>query len=154
VIAVLGAAAEEVRKTSDLASTIVVINEDWPTGMGSSLGHGLRAAASTDADAVAVILVDLPGLTTAAVEFLIASASPGMLAVATYGGKRGHPVVLGRDHWAGIIATAVGDVGARAYLRDHTGEVREVPCDEVAEPDDVDTPEAAQRWGIAVDPPR
>ena len=48
------------------------------------------------------------------------------LAVATYGGARGNPVLIGRAHWAEALALD-GDEGARVLFRRH-GAV-EVPCD-------------------------
>ncbi|HEX6076959.1 MAG TPA: NTP transferase domain-containing protein [Micromonosporaceae bacterium] len=138
VVAVLGAAADEVRARADLNAATVVVNPDWATGMGSSLRTGLGALAATAAQAVVVLLVDTPGVTPAAVVRLAALAAADGLAVATYHGEPGHPVLLGRDHWAGAAELAVGDVGARKYLRQHP--VREVPCDDVADGTDLDRP--------------
>ena len=64
--------------------------------------------------------------------------SPDALAVATYDGVRGHPVLIGRDHWAGVIETATGDEGARRYLAAH--DVVEVDCTGLADPTDLDVP--------------
>jgi nicotine blue oxidoreductase len=115
-----------------------MVNPDWATGMGSSLRAGLEALAATTATAVVVLLVDTPGVTSAAVARLAGLATPDALAVATYQGERGHPVLLGRSHWAGAAELAVGDVGARAYLRRHA--VHEVPCDDIADGTDLDHP--------------
>jgi molybdenum cofactor cytidylyltransferase/nicotine blue oxidoreductase len=72
---------------------------------------------------------------------MAAHAAPGALAVATYDGVRGHPVLLGREHWAGVIGTATGDEGARRYLATH--EVTEVDCTGLADPADLDVPPAS-----------
>jgi CTP:molybdopterin cytidylyltransferase MocA len=63
-----------------------------------------------------------------------------VLARAAYAGRPGHPVLLGRAHWAGVAAAAVGDAGARGYLAGRA-DVRLVECGDLATPDDVDTPE-------------
>lgn len=139
VVVVLGAAADEVHTRADLRGATVVPNPDWASGMGSSLRVGLEALAATSAPAVVVLLVDTPEITPAAVARLAGLAAPDRLAVATYHGERGHPVMLGRDHWAGAGALAVGDVGARAYLRRHP--VREVPCEDIADGTDLDRDE-------------
>jgi nicotine blue oxidoreductase len=55
-----------------------------------------------------------------------------------YGTRRGHPVLLGRRHWPGVIATATGDSGARDYLRAHADQVRIVPVGDVADDFDMD----------------
>lgn len=136
LVVVLGAAADRVRADADLSGATVVVNPDWETGMGSSLRVGL--AAMRGAEATIVLLVDTPGVTPAAVGRLAAGAAHGALAVATYHGQRGHPVLLGRDHWAGVVELAVGDVGARPYLRSHPP--TEVPCEDVADGEDLDRP--------------
>ncbi|GLY05674.1 MULTISPECIES: nucleotidyltransferase family protein [Actinoplanes] len=133
IVVVLGAAADEVVAAApDLPE--VVVNPDWDSGMASSLQAGL--AALDDEDAVIVLLVDMPGVTAAAVERLRAHAGPAALAMGGYGGRRGHPVLLGRDHWAGVAATATGDRGARDYLRAHP--VTVVPVGDVADDHDID----------------
>jgi CTP:molybdopterin cytidylyltransferase MocA len=98
-----------------------VINVDWSTGMGSSLRVGLEALALTDADRAIVTLVDLPGLTGNAVT-RIAGATTS-LAAATYDGVRGHPVLLGREHWQPLAGSVTGDQGARDYLAKHEVEL-------------------------------
>lgn len=128
VVVVLGA------WVGDVAGADVVVNEDWPEGMGSSLRRGL--AALGDADRAVLTLVDLPGLTPAAVARVRAVTGP--LVQATYDGRRGHPVVLGREHWDGVVELAVGDRGARDYLSGNTVELVEVG--DVATGDDLDHP--------------
>jgi CTP:molybdopterin cytidylyltransferase MocA len=148
VIVVLGASAERVRVEADLGGATIVVNEGWESGMGSSLISGLRALTQTGADAAIVTLVDLPGMTAAAVKRFVALSGRDALAAATYDGRRGHPVLLGQSHWEGVCATAQGDQGARDYLR--AQEVRLVPCEDVANPADLDTPAAAAAHGVTV----
>ena len=89
---------------------------DWAEGMSASLRAGL-AALDRVADAALVTLVDLPDVSADVVRRVVAAATgPDVLARAAYDGKPGHPVLIGRDHWAGVIATATGDQGARDYL--------------------------------------
>jgi CTP:molybdopterin cytidylyltransferase MocA len=140
VLVVLGARAVEVWQRADLDGATVLANRDWETGMASSLRTGLEGLRGWPAriDAALVTLVDMPGITPAALERLAERAAPDALAVATYDGVRGHPVLLGRDHWTGVIASATGDEGARRYLADH--DVAEVDCTGVADPADLDVP--------------
>ncbi|HEY0497062.1 MAG TPA: nucleotidyltransferase family protein [Kutzneria sp.] len=135
IVVVAGAAADQVRQ-ADLGDAEVVENPDWPSGMGSSLRRGIEALQGETA--VAVMTVDLPGVTTEAIARVLGHAKPDALAAATYAGKRGHPVLIGREHWQGVHALAQGDAGARAYLKGH--EVTEVPCEDVADGHDVDRP--------------
>ncbi|MFJ4715461.1 NTP transferase domain-containing protein [Streptomyces sp. NPDC088785] len=137
---VLGAAADDVRERSVLDGCVLVDNPGWPDGMGSSLRAGLTALGATDAAAALVLLVDQPGIGAAAVARVRgAFRSPASLAAAAYDGERGHPVLFGRDHWAAIAASASGDRGARAYLKEHAAAVELVECADVAEAYDIDT---------------
>ena len=60
---------------------------------------------------------------------------------AHFGGRPGHPVVIGRSHWALLRSGLSGDTGARPYLVTHG--VLAVPCDDLGTGADVDTPETA-----------
>jgi CTP:molybdopterin cytidylyltransferase MocA len=112
----------------------VVLNPDWSTGMGGSLAVGLEAVDRLDVDRVVLTLVDLIGLTSDAVARVV--ATDGSLVAATYGGLRRHPVLLGREHWAGVIATVEADRGARDYLDAH--DVVLVEVGDVADDRDLD----------------
>ncbi len=140
---VVGARADQVRRL--VPDLDLVDNPDWATGMASSLRTGLAALAGTPATAVVVLLVDMPGVTPAAVRAIAAHASPDALVTGGYGDRRSHPVLLGREHWAGVTATATGDRGARDYLRAHADEVRVVPVGDVADDTDLDVPEGTGR---------
>ncbi len=113
VVVVLGAWVGEVPGAS------VAVNEAWDEGMGSSLRAGLDALeALPDApDRAVLLLVDLPGMSAAAVRRV--REDDAGLVQATFGGRRGHPVILGRAHWPGVRAVALGDRGARDYLAAH-----------------------------------
>ncbi|MFF2412255.1 NTP transferase domain-containing protein [Streptomyces sp. NPDC058092] len=139
---VLGAAAEEVRARADLAGCPVTVNPAWAEGMGSSLRAGLGALAGTGADAALVLLVDQPGIGADAVARVrSAYRSRRSLVAASYDGERGHPVLFGADRWADVAAGAVGDQGARAYLRAHRDAITLVECSDVAQAYDIDTVE-------------
>ncbi|MER6183518.1 nucleotidyltransferase family protein [Streptomyces sp. NPDC001652] len=142
---VLGAAADAVRETARLDGCVLVDNPEWEQGMGSSLRAGLDSFSGTNVRAALVSLVDQPGIGPEAyARVLGAYTSPGSLVAAAYDGVRGHPVLFGSDHWAGIAATATGDRGARAYLEERAGEITLVECGDVARPYDIDTVEDLQ----------
>ena len=134
VTVVLGAGAAEARLLLD-GSVDVVIATDWAEGMGASLRAGLGAL--PDAAACLVSLVDLPDVGAEVVRRVLAAATgPQVLARAAYDGEPGHPVLLGRDHWAGVRETAAGDRGARDYLA--ARDVTLVECGDLATGHDVD----------------
>jgi nicotine blue oxidoreductase len=141
IVVVLGAGAAEVRAQAQLGDVMIVENEGWKAGMGSSLRAGLDALAATEADAAVVLLVDTPGVTADAVRRVAEKSGRDVLAAATYGNRRGHPVLLGRDHWAGVALLATADIGARAYLSARANEVHAVPCDDISDDTDIDFPE-------------
>jgi CTP:molybdopterin cytidylyltransferase MocA len=146
VVVVLGASAQEAAAAISSTGVEIVPNPDWATGMGSSLRAGL-ASLTGRADAAVVSLVDQPGVTAATVERLVAAwRADGRAAVATYGGAPRNPVLLPAATWAQVAASAVGDQGARAWLRAHPGQVSAVPCDDVGSADDIDTPADLRRY--------
>ena len=137
VVVVVGASAERVRPLC--AGARVVEATDWATGMGASLRAGLAAL---EADAVVVALVDQPDVSVAAVERLRAAHRDGAVAaVASYDGRPRNPVLLDRSVWADVAAGAVGDEGARAWLRGHPDRVVHVDCSDAGSPYDLDTPQ-------------
>jgi CTP:molybdopterin cytidylyltransferase MocA len=140
VLVVLGAQAVDVWRRADLGGATVLANRDWETGMASSLRTGLDGLRGWPGrvDAALVLLVDMPGMTAEALRRMAGHAASDALAVATYDGVRGHPVLLGREHWAGVSETAAGDEGARRYLA--ARDVTEVDCTGVADPTDLDVP--------------
>jgi molybdenum cofactor cytidylyltransferase len=118
----------------------VIENPFWAEGMSTSLRAGLAAVvADRTVTAVAVALADQPRIGADAYRRLVGAHAEGAeLAVATYGGKRGHPVLIGRSYWDEAMKMT-GDQGARTLLAAHP--VTEVPCDGTGEATDVDTPD-------------
>ncbi|HYH49926.1 MAG TPA: nucleotidyltransferase family protein [Acidimicrobiia bacterium] len=117
----------------------VVENPFWADGMSTSLRAGLASVlADRTVTAVAVALADQPRIGPDAYRRLAEAHSEGAeLAVATYAGKRGHPVLIGRTYWDEAMKMT-GDQGARTLLAKPG--VVEVPCDGTGETTDVDTP--------------
>lgn len=156
VVVVLGAEAEEVRRTARLSTGFhrdgvvhsrvnTVDNSDWQTGMGTSLRCGL-AALPASAPAVVILLVDTPGVGAAAVARMATHATPDRVAMGTHSGRRSHPVVIGRELWPDVASAAVGDVGARPFLAAHPELVTEVECDDLLTPEDLDTLDEWTGW--------
>ena len=150
VAVVIGAAANDVRAQLSWGDAIVVENPAWASGVGSSLRVGLAALIQPnddgvlipEIDAAVILLVDTPGITSAAVARITEAATDprSALIAASYRGRQGHPVLIGRDHWAGVAAAAVGDTGAKPYLAAHRDQLRLVPCDDIADGTDMDVP--------------
>jgi CTP:molybdopterin cytidylyltransferase MocA len=111
----------------------VVHADDWELGAGASLRRGL-ASLTPDVEAAVVVLADGPNLSPAAIDRVLGQwrESGADLVAASYGGDRGHPIVIGRAAW-----TTIPDEGARAL------EPLLVPCDDLGPPGDVDS---ADEW--------
>lgn len=139
VIAVLGAEAERARALLPPDADAVVA-DDWADGVSASLRAGLAAATG---ELAVVTLVDLPGLTPGTVERVLAAGDRGPTALrrAVYAGLPGHPVVIGRDHWAAIGDDLRGDAGAGDYLQRHGAEL--IECGDLWDGVDVDISPAA-----------
>lgn len=110
------------------ADAQVVECPDWERGPGASLRCGLRALGPT-VEAALVVLADGPELAPEAVQRVVAAwrDTGAPVVAASYGGARGHPVLLARPLWG-----RVPDEGARAL------EPLLVPCDDLGPPGDVD----------------
>jgi nicotine blue oxidoreductase len=123
IVVVLGAHAAE-------TDARVVECPDWERGPGASLRCGL-AALSPETEAAVVVLADGPDLPTAAIARVIAAwrHHDAPLVAASYGGSRGHPLLLARPGWSDVPDEGLR---ARAALL--------VPCDDLGFPGDVDAP--------------
>jgi CTP:molybdopterin cytidylyltransferase MocA len=144
VIVVLGCEAARARDliaSSALAADPALTSVDamgWEQGMSSSLRSGLLAAQAMSWRVALVHLVDLPDVTAEVVRRMIRQSAPGTaaLARATYGGRPGHPVLIGRDHLELIMVGLTGDSGAKDYLVKHGA--HSVECGDLASGQDHD----------------
>jgi CTP:molybdopterin cytidylyltransferase MocA len=102
---------------------------EWELGRGASLRCGLRTFGPQVAAAV-VVLGDGPNLAPQAIDRVVEvwRESGAEVVAATYGGNRGHPVLLTRAVWERIP-----DQGARSLP------ALLVPCDDLGPPGDVDS---------------
>jgi CTP:molybdopterin cytidylyltransferase MocA len=116
----------------------VVRARGWRRGIARSLRAALDALDGwAQVGAVCIGLADQPAVGPEAYRRLAAAYDAGAtFAVATYGGVRANPVLLGRELWP-EARRLDGDEGARALMQRHP--VVEVGCDGTGRPDDVDT---------------
>jgi CTP:molybdopterin cytidylyltransferase MocA len=140
-VVVLGHEAQAILEAVDLQGAEAVVCEDWREGQAASVRCGVRALG--DVDAAVVVLGDQPRITTAAVAAVAGATDDGVAAArASYGGRPGHPVLLGRELLA-RVGELRGDVGFRDLLGGV--DVREVEVGELADPVDIDTQEELAR---------
>ncbi|WP_160011915.1 NTP transferase domain-containing protein [Rhizobium sp. 18055] len=120
-----------------------VHNEHYASGMASSLIAGFSAEPAIHADGIMVMLADMPAVSTADLDALLAAfrQSGGEAIVrAVCGGKRGNPVILPRALY-GAVRRLEGDVGARYVIEESGMPVVGVDIG-VGAHLDVDTPDA------------
>ena len=113
-------------------------NDDWADGLASSLACAIDAC--NHHEAIVVALGDMPFITPQAWRSLALSSAP--IAVATYEGRRSHPVRLAREVWP--LLPRFGDEGAREMMRLRPDLVQEIAC--VGRPVDIDTVEDLNEW--------
>ena len=145
VVVVLGHDAPRVRAQATLPATVtIVVNEGYGDGMLGSVVAGLDAAEADGADAVLLHPVDHPLVDGATVDRVVEALRAGALvAVPSYGGRRGHPGGFARGAWH-ALRSAPPSEGARFVLASHPEWIVHVEGDPgcVA---GVDTPEDYRR---------
>jgi len=143
VVVVTGHAGDAIAAALTDAAARIVHNPAFAEGMASSLRVGV-AALAPGADGVVVLLADMPRVTSAIIDTLIAAyaADPDAAAVVPERqGRRGNPVLLGRGLFP-AVASLKGDEGARRLLGRPDLRVSRCPIDDAAIEQDIDTPAA------------
>lgn len=116
VVVVTGHARNEVERELFEAPVAFVHNEDYASGLASSLRLGVASLPAVEG--VVICLGDMPRVSYSTINRLAASfeRSGGPDAVIpTCRGRRGNPVLIARSLF-GPIATLMGDQGARLLL--------------------------------------
>ncbi len=170
VAVVLGHHAEEIRRAVNIEGTEIVINPDYRRGQTSSLQAGLKtlcdhsllgtvAAVSSppsgDGDiaatgevvtptleAVVLCLVDHPAVSAETIRKLVAAFQPprSPLAIPTFQGQHGHPVLIGRALFEELKKVSP-DEGANAVIRKYRHLTKFIEVDDRGILLDVDDPE-------------
>jgi molybdenum cofactor cytidylyltransferase len=110
-VIVLGASAELIRAECDLGDAVVVVNDNWAEGMGSSIRLGVQALG--DVDACIVMTCDMPAVTAAHLRSLMAADD---VTASVYAERRGVPAYFPKNTFS-LLAELRGDAGARDLLR-------------------------------------
>lgn len=113
-------------------------------GMGASLAAGMAALAGSDAQAVAVLLADMPWIKASTLGRLANAAHAELIVMPCVAGRRGHPVLFGRRFW-GELMRVCGDRGGRQVLNANPQACRQLDVDDHAVLLDVDTPQDLPR---------
>ena len=141
VWAVTGHEAEQVAPVLQDLGVHIVTNTAYAEGLSTSLRAGL-AALPDDIDGVVVCLGDMPEISKALINRLIAAFDPlegRAICVPTCQGKRGNPVLWSKRFIPEMLELA-GDSGAKHLLGEHSELVYEVETENQAVLLDLDSP--------------
>lgn len=120
---------------------------DPQTGLSASLRDGAHWAIEHQADAVMILLPDLPDLTADDINFMLQEYDfKSILRATSQDGTPGHPVILPARLFDALTRLS-GDQGARDLLRAHRVTTLALPGQRAIT--DLDTPEAWDAWRAA-----
>ena len=152
VVVVLPPGASERRAALEGLRVSVIEAREHAEGMAASLRAGLAAVAAR-ADAVVVMLADMPEVGPGQIDRLIAAFDPEegreICRAVTADGAPGHPVLFGRRFFE-TLGALTGDRGAREVLREAAEFVTDVATPGRAAVIDLDTPEDWAAWRAGV----
>ncbi|WP_214351011.1 nucleotidyltransferase family protein [Pseudomonas congelans] len=125
-----------------IASNVTIIrSEHAELGMGHSLASAVAAVMDSSADAVAIVLADMPWIQPQTLHDLAGMADRQRIALPMHEGQRGHPVIIGRYFWPALLKLE-GDQGAKALIIDNPEACDVLHCDDPGILRDADTPSA------------
>jgi molybdenum cofactor cytidylyltransferase len=127
IIVVLGHDASEIRRQVDLEGVQVVLNENYQQGQSSSLRVGLNHV-SNRSHAVMFLLGDQPLVDECMIDTILSAYREYLkpIVIPVCAGRRGNPVIIGRELFGELMATAEGDAGARVLFERHAAVIQHV----------------------------
>ena len=146
IVVVLGHHAEEIQRHVRIEDAQVVINPDYRSGQTLSLQVGLRTLIADDLEAILLCLVDHPAVSAETVRRLVATfrQSGAPVVIPTYLGRRGHPVLIGREVFDDLLGLA-SHAGADSVVRRYRPATQFVKVEDEAIVMDVDDLESYRR---------
>jgi xanthine dehydrogenase accessory factor len=117
-------------------------NEAFAEGLSTSVRAGIKAV-PPDCDGAMVLLGDMPDISAALIARVAGAFDPSRsraICVATAKGRRGHPVLWGRQFFS-EMEHLLGDAGARDLIARHENTLCEVEANNDTPLIDIDTPE-------------
>ncbi|HEY9000528.1 MAG TPA: nucleotidyltransferase family protein [Mucilaginibacter sp.] len=120
VIVVLGSNADAILKEIDTSRVLVVINEDWQSGMASTIRCGLNELDST-IDAAILMVCDQPFVTPDLLDNLIEKQEKTrkLIIPSQYGDTIGTPALFYKQFFKELTELK-GDTGAKKIMMQHS----------------------------------
>jgi len=142
-VLIVGGEWQRLFKDCGPIAPFIVHNENYESGMASSIACGTHAIAPV-ADAVMILLADQPLITSDHLRSMEQAwrASPSSIIATEFDEIAGPPVIFPATCFAALSALS-GDAGARAVMQNNSDSVIKIPFADAAM--DIDTPEDLQR---------
>jgi molybdenum cofactor cytidylyltransferase len=146
VVVVTGAHAVATREALSGLDVQEAKNQEWPSGISSSIRVGVEAVVRTSPSTAAILLMlcDQPFVTQELLVRIVAThrETGRSIIASSYGGSYGVPALFGKKYFAQLTALE-GSVGAKQLIQKHIAEVQLVnfPQGEI----DIDTPDDLSR---------
>lgn len=144
VIVVLGAYADLIFPVIQKYPVIIVVNENWKSGMASSVACGIKEIERLEltAEAVLITLVDQPLIPFIHFEAILNAFEEGyqqIIASTSAEGWQGVPALFDRCYF-NKLQNLQGEKGAKTIIQQYPDKVRSLLCNEIIK--DVDTLES------------
>jgi molybdenum cofactor cytidylyltransferase len=144
VIVVAGANVASLEPIADSQAAFLVVNPNPQQGQFSSLKVGLQEVLNRGRDAAIVTLVDRPPAEIETIEQIkaafLSSDEQIWAVVPEFGGKHGHPIVIGREMIEAFLRAPVHS-SARDVEHANPARIRYLPVNDPLVVANVDTPE-------------
>lgn len=148
VIVVASGNAAELEPIVNAHAAFLVVNPDPGRGQFSSLQTGLQEVLNRGRDAAIVTLVDRPAAEVETARQLrdafLSADDPTWAVVPEFGGKHGHPFVIGREMIEAFLRAPAGAT-AREIEHAHQQHIRYVPVTDPLVTVNINTPEDFER---------
>ena len=150
IVIVIGAEADEIKKTLAWFDGKIVINNNWEKGQITSVIAGLDNLSEEDLHGVMICPADHPFISQALIVDLLQGywKSKKKIIIPTYEGIRGHPVIFSKELF-GDLRTASLDIGARSVVNRYVNDIHTVSVETEGILINIDTPEDYQKYIIS-----
>jgi len=141
VVVVTGHDSQKIQKVLGQNDHQIIFNEDYKTGMHSSIVKGLKGL-SKDCDGVMIWLADQPMLSQKAMSKLLEEGLvDGDILVPFYNDRKGNPVIISSSYFAEILEEPNGDYGCSYLLKRYPDKIKKTNIEDDSILLDVDTKE-------------
>lgn len=146
VVVVLGFEAERVYEVIKDLKCRVMVNPEYDVGMSSSVKCGVRSIMSRS-EAAVIIPGDYPFIEVETINNVIEKyrETHAPIIIATYNGRRGHPILIGRELFQEVLEINEENMGLKAVIRKYENEIVYADAKGMGAITDIDSPEDLEK---------